>query len=198
MILGGHAIISAYGFWLPNDPRGSWSDFVRSWELFRYGAATKVNTRESVAHAEHNAALRAAAKSALRYPPVVMSGRQALCVGQGFGRIVKTTGRVVHACAILPDHVHLVIRRHRYAMEQVLNLLKGGATRELTGQGPHPLKTHADCNGKPPCPWARRFWLVYIDDHEHLGRAIRYVEDNPLKEGKHRQRWSLVSPYEGR
>jgi hypothetical protein len=28
MILGYHVIFGAYGFWLPNDPRGSWSDFV--------------------------------------------------------------------------------------------------------------------------------------------------------------------------
>src|SRR4051812_39201122 len=32
MIVGYHVIFSAYGFWLPNDPRGSWSDFVGSWE----------------------------------------------------------------------------------------------------------------------------------------------------------------------
>ena len=24
-----HVIITNYGFWLPNDPRGSWSDLVR-------------------------------------------------------------------------------------------------------------------------------------------------------------------------
>jgi hypothetical protein len=30
MILAFHAIFGAYGFWLPNDPRGSWSDFVGS------------------------------------------------------------------------------------------------------------------------------------------------------------------------
>lgn len=30
-----HAIFSAYGFWLPNDPRGSWSDFVRAWHFFK-------------------------------------------------------------------------------------------------------------------------------------------------------------------
>lgn len=23
-----HLIMTAYGFWLPNDPRGSWSEFV--------------------------------------------------------------------------------------------------------------------------------------------------------------------------
>ncbi len=37
MIVGYHIIFGMYGFWLPNDPRGSWSDFVGSWELYRFG-----------------------------------------------------------------------------------------------------------------------------------------------------------------
>jgi hypothetical protein len=28
MIRASHVIFGAYGFWLPNDPRGSWSTFV--------------------------------------------------------------------------------------------------------------------------------------------------------------------------
>ena len=44
MILGSHVIFSAYGFWLPNDPRGSWSDFVGSWELFRFGLASLIES----------------------------------------------------------------------------------------------------------------------------------------------------------
>src|SRR5256885_9336243 len=38
----------------PNDPRGSWSDFVRSWELFRYGPATKTTERRSLARSEEH------------------------------------------------------------------------------------------------------------------------------------------------
>jgi hypothetical protein len=49
-----HAIITAYGFWLPNDPRGSWSDYVRQWELLVWGEATKVTTRRSVAGRPHD------------------------------------------------------------------------------------------------------------------------------------------------
>lgn len=30
MVLAYHVIFGAYGFWLPNDPRGSWSKFVAS------------------------------------------------------------------------------------------------------------------------------------------------------------------------
>ncbi len=41
MIVGYHVIFAMYGFWLPNDPRGSWSDFVGSREVHRYGTATK-------------------------------------------------------------------------------------------------------------------------------------------------------------
>jgi hypothetical protein len=33
MILGSHVIFGAYGFWLPNDPRGSWSEFVGAWDF---------------------------------------------------------------------------------------------------------------------------------------------------------------------
>ena len=48
LTLAYHVIVSLCGFWLPNDPRGSWSDFVGAWELFRYGGrATTVSTRPS-------------------------------------------------------------------------------------------------------------------------------------------------------
>lgn len=54
MILASHVIFGTYGFWLPNDPRGSWSDFVGSWELARFGRATKVTTRRSLAREPHD------------------------------------------------------------------------------------------------------------------------------------------------
>jgi hypothetical protein len=55
MILAFHSIFSFRGFWLPNDLRGSGSDYVANWELFRgYGPATKVTTRRSVAHQPHD------------------------------------------------------------------------------------------------------------------------------------------------
>jgi hypothetical protein len=77
MIIAHHVIFAAYGFWLPNDPRGSWSDFVGSWEPFRYGPATKTDATRSVAHRPHDTQKRLAAKKALKYPPVVFSGVQA-------------------------------------------------------------------------------------------------------------------------
>src|SRR5437762_2582553 len=121
MVLASHVVITAYGFWLPNDPRGSWSDFVRNWELLQFGPATKVSTRRSLARAPHDAALRAAAKQALRYPVVRFSGEQAALIGTAFARRAGLSGYVILACSILSRHIHLVIARHHFHVEQVVN-----------------------------------------------------------------------------
>src|SRR6266850_6659376 len=111
MIVGYHIIFGTYGFWLPNDPRGSWSEFVGAWDLFRYGPATKTTERRSVAHREHDQQRRLAAKQALVRPAVQFSGLQARAVGQGFADYFAKSKVPVWACAILPDHVHLVVGR---------------------------------------------------------------------------------------
>lgn len=41
MVHGYHIVLPHYGFWLPNDPRGSWSEFVASWEIARFGDTTR-------------------------------------------------------------------------------------------------------------------------------------------------------------
>jgi len=195
MVLASHVIFTAYGFWLPNDPRGSYSDFVRSWELRKFGPATKVDTRRSVAGRPHNADLRRKAKEALKFPAVSFTGIQARAIGQGFGRFVERSAVTIWACSILPDHVHAVIARHSYKVEQIVNLLKGDATRELKEQDLHPLAAWSDAAGRVPGCWARKEWKVFLDHDAAILRAIRYVENNPLKEGKSAQKWTFVTPY---
>ncbi|SFH67602.1 hypothetical protein SAMN05421753_10212 [Planctomicrobium piriforme] len=107
MVHAYHVIISAYGFWLPNDPRGSWSDFVRSWELFRFGPATKTESTRSVASRPHDIELRQRAKAALQHPPVRFSGHQALSVARGFGHMCEKSKVVIWACAIMPEHLQI-------------------------------------------------------------------------------------------
>src|SRR5437660_12133047 len=99
MILGYHIIFSTYGFWLPNVPRGSWSDFVGAWELFRFGRATKIDSPHSVADQPHDQKLRQDTKSALRYPPVQFNGLQARAVGSGFAELISKSKLSVWACA---------------------------------------------------------------------------------------------------
>jgi len=182
-----------YGFWLPNDPRGSWSDFVGSWELFRYGPANKTTARRSVAYRPHDRVSRVAAKKALKYPAVVLNGLQARAVGQGFADYFQTSACPVWACAILPDHVHLVVGRPGMDVEQLLIQLKGAATESLKASKLHPFGKIKDHRGRTSKCFARGQWKVFLDPPD-VPRAVRYVTENPLKEGKPRQHWTFVSP----
>jgi REP element-mobilizing transposase RayT len=191
-----HVIWGAYGFWLPNDPRGSWSDFVASWELARFGQATKSLARHEVPLAQRHA-WRAKAVTALDYPPVKFSGKQASAIGTGFSTAARKSGYTIWACSILPEHVHLVIARHTYKVEQICNLLKGAATKQLKSESQHPRAGLEDENGKLPPIWAENEWKVYLDSEETIENAIRYVEENPIKEDKPRQKWSCVTRFAG-
>jgi REP element-mobilizing transposase RayT len=188
MLLGFHAIFSMYGFWLPNDPRGSGSDYIAVWELFRYGPATKTNSSRSVAAVPHDHALRLAAKEELTYPPVQITGRQALFVAQGFRTACEEGEYSVHACAILPDHVHMVIGPHRRGIRVIVGHLKSKATRNLK------LENAWHDDNRPI--WGEHGWNVALRSRHAVERAIRYVERNPLKEGKKQQTWSFVTPFD--
>jgi REP element-mobilizing transposase RayT len=192
VIIASHVVITAYGFWLPNDPRGSWSDFVRNWELYRHGPAVKTKTIRKVDRSGDDG--RRAMKQALRYRPVRFTGTQALWVGRAFARQVTHSGFRIYACAILPSHAHLVIARHRYPVEQVANLLKGAATRMLSEHGLHPMQNAAP-RSVLPSPWASGLWKVFLDCRADVVRSIAYVNDNPVREGKKPQRWSFVTPF---
>ena len=197
MVYGHHIIFGMYGFWLPNDPRGSWSDFVGAWELLQFGKATTTTARKSVAAIAHDRAARQAAKSSLKYPPVCLTGIQARAVGHGFSGAAGKSRFQIWACAIMADHVHLVVARHRLKAEQIANLLKGDATRELKRVGIHPLERYTSGEGRLPKAFAQGEWKVFLNSAEQIARAIRYVEDNPTKEGLPRQKWSFVQPFEG-
>ncbi|MBI1370781.1 MAG: hypothetical protein GC162_19265 [Planctomycetes bacterium] len=188
MILASHAIFAAYGFWLPNDPRGSWSDFVRNWDLLRHGHATKTHVRRSVAHTQHDRTQRLNAKRDLRFAPVIFNGIQARAIGRGFASAIEKSGYVIHACSIMPDHVHLVVARHAQKIETIVGQLKGAATKQMKSENLHPPAA---------TPWVRRCWKVFLDTEDDIRRAIEYVERNPIKDGLRPQHWAFTTPFSG-
>jgi hypothetical protein len=83
MILAFHSIFSMYGFWMPNDPRDSGSNYVAQWDRFRYGPAMLTHSRQSVAATPHDHSKRLAATHSRRVPPVEVTGLQALAIVEG-------------------------------------------------------------------------------------------------------------------
>jgi hypothetical protein len=189
MVIASHIIISAYGFWLPNDPRGSWSDFVGSWEL---GPATKVNDARNYAKDAHDVNLRRAAKQALKYPAVRFDDAHRESIAEGFSRACEDGQYVCFACCIGYDHAHLVVQRHQRDPERIAGHLKSHATRELTRREIHPLRGLIGKRGGLPTPWSEGCWKVFINTDDQLSFAIRYVQRHPNKEGLSDQKWSFV------
>jgi REP element-mobilizing transposase RayT len=192
MVIAAHLVFTCYGFWLPNDPRGSWSDFVRSWDLLQFGPATKTDQRRSLARDPHDRERRQAAKQALLYDPIQLTGIQALHVARGIAQAVAESGYQVYACAILPDHVHAVVARHRNRFERVIGHFKARATQELLGAGLHPFANERDACGRVPSIWVHRAWKVFLEDDEGIARAIDYARRNLTRAGLPAQSWSFV------
>jgi len=93
---------------------------------------------------------------------------------------------VIHALAILPEHVHLVLAHMERDIRVAVGHLKSNATRVLHEKGWFVGRT----------PWSAKGWNVYLDTDEDVFRAVRYVEGNPGKEGLPGQRWSFVEAYD--
>jgi len=165
----------------------SWSDFVGAWEIFlAAGRATKTDARHSVAAKPHDREHRLAAKEALDRPAVKFAGVQARAVGRGFANYIQKSGLPVWACSIMPEHVHLVTGPFRLSVEQTVIQLKGAATEQLLEEKLHPFNGEAKC-------WTRGEWKVFLFNDEDIIRAIRYVEQNPIKDGKPAQTWPFVT-----
>src|SRR4051812_36441652 len=109
MVRAYHSTYTTYGFWLSNDSRGSWSDFVRSFDLYLAGEATKTDETRSLARRPLDRDQRNRARASLKYPVVRFSRQQIECVARGFARAIEESGYALLACAILWDHVHAVV-----------------------------------------------------------------------------------------
>ena len=188
-----HAIFTAYGFWLPNDPRGSWSDFVQAYELYRFGGpATTVNDKRSYAHDPHNVTFRRQAKEHLKYSPARFDEACRQSIARGFSRACAEFGFKIHAASIGFDHVHIVSSRDAHRdIENIVAVLKARATAQMKLDGTHPMRAYDPI----PTPWAKGCWSVFIENEVQLKNAIDYVTRHPQKEGLPPQNWDFITPY---
>lgn len=94
----------------------------------------------------------------------------------------------VWACAVLSNHVHLVIRRHR---DDALTMWK-----KIVDVTRLRLREFADIDSEHPV-WASRPYKVYLHTPGDIRTRVRYVEKNPEKEGLAVQRYDFVQAYNG-
>lgn len=175
-VIAYHIIFGAYGFWLPNDPRGSQSKYVFAPRLTLFGPPRplKADTALSPADAEQLRAMQ----SQLDRPVVRFNAAQTAVIADGFGDIIGKLGLVFYAAALMPDHVHIVAARQEMYAEDIAGHLKRAGSRSLRKAGLHPFEPkartglesvnpgpQAGCSGK-----ARRVGAA-VNPGVHAGRS---------------------------
>ena len=181
MIIAYHAIFTTYGTWLPNDPRGSYSKEIYNDQLQALGRI-KYGRQKPIPHKDKLVRFWTAAAPRLRRSPFFIDDNTRPIIAHGFGTVVERLGIKIPACAIMNDHVHVLVRRSKHRIEYIVNQLKGAATRALQ------LKR------TPWTPWTRGCWKVFITDAEALLAAVNYIQANPAHAGLPAQSWDFVTP----
>ena len=187
MVAGFHLIWTAYGWWLPNDPRGSSSHEIRVEKISELGdlhhgrKPIQPPGREIKDFYER-------AGEILRHPLLQLEDADVHLLAQSFAQVIEERRYTCYACAIMPDHVHALIRKHRDHAETMISSLQTSSRKTLIQNGrraaTHPV-------------WGGPGWKVFLYTQEDFVRAIDYIQQNPIKANRPAQIWGFVKPYDG-
>lgn len=187
IVIAHHLIWTVYGWWLPNDPRGSMSrsisaDAIASLGELHFGRKKVQPTSRNVRAFYERAA------EVLRFPLLEIRDRAVQVVASAFGKIIAQHTYTCYACAIMPDHVHVLIRKHKHSAEEMIENLQHESRAELNESGLFPLDH--------PIWTAGGGWKVFLDHPDEVERTIPYIEKNPIKMRLPPQRWPFVTVYD--
>lgn len=187
IVIGFHLTWTAYGFWLPNDPRGSMSktiaaDVIAELGELHYGRK-RVQPAGGVIRDFHNQA-----EEVLKFPILRFAASDVGIIAYSIGEVVRQEIYTCYACAIMPDHVHVLIRKHKKPAEDMIEDFQSASRLRLRNAGgrthDHPV-------------WGGPGWRVFLDHPADIRRTIRYIERNPVKWKLPQQQWEFVRPYDG-
>lgn len=186
MILGFHLTWTTYGHWFPNDPRGSWSNEVWNPLLSHVrilDVEHQVTEPRSVPVRQMRQFVEDAAK-VLKSRPVLLSNDEIALVAECFHEILSTTNTLCYGCAILPNHVHLLVGRPECTYERLVNRLKGRSAQRIR-ECRH-LAVVQKQNERVPV-WTSGYWVRYVDTETQFGITAEYIKKNAPD-----QAWSFV------
>jgi REP element-mobilizing transposase RayT len=184
LLIAHHLIWTAYGAWLPNDPRGSGSTQIRNPVLQDLGephlGRKPIQPASSDIRAFYDAAV-----DRLAQPPRLFNEEERSLLASVFATVIATFKYTCYAAAIMPDHVHLLIRKHKHRAEEMILNLRSASHQVLEPEDRR--RTWSSGHG----------WKVFLDHPDQVRRTIRYINDNPGKSRLPEQHWNFVTPYDG-
>ncbi|MBA4064312.1 MAG: hypothetical protein C0501_11485 [Isosphaera sp.] len=188
LVIAHHLIWTAYGWWLPNDPRGSGSHELRNDVLAELGDIHFGRKKVQPTGREVRRFYERAAEL-LRHPLLTFDETERAVIADAFAEVVAREQYTCYACAVMPDHVHILIRKHKHVAEEMIETLVQ-VSRDRLIRGRHRDADH-------PIWTAGHGWKVFLDHPDEVRRTVGYIERNPVKIGFPRQSWPFVQPYDG-
>jgi REP element-mobilizing transposase RayT len=187
IVIAHHIIWTCYGTWLPNDPRGSTSKVIRSDTIAELGNLHFGRKRVQPLGRDIRA-FYDVARQVLHHPVLPLDEAGRAIAAQSFAKVVEDQKLTCWACAIMPDHVHILIRKHRLKFEEMMECLKNESVAALRTAGlfaaDHPVWT------------AHGGWSVFLDHPDDVRRTIGYIERNPDSYHLPRQTHPFVIAYD--
>ncbi len=187
MVIAHHLIWTAYGWWLPNDPRGSTSNLIRN-DILRELGELHFGRKQIQPAASELREFFEKSRTVLKHPLLEFDFDARRMIGAAFSETIRQNGYTCFACAIMPDHVHLVIRRHRDRAELMIANFQRDSHLKLRDLGMRDLEHPV---------WGGHGWKVFLDTPDEIRRTNAYVRGNPIKIGHPAQEWEFVTPYDG-
>ena len=186
MVLAHHLIRVAYGWWLPNDIRGSTSHRIASDVIAELGELHYGRKKVQPASRDIRSFYERAG-DLLKFPLLTFAAAELDAIARAFADVIRAHRYTCYACAILPDHVHLLVRKHRHLAEQMIAEFQSASRRAVVGAG---------LRGPDHPVWGGPGWKVFLDGTDDVWRTIPYVEQNPVKARLPRQHFPFVTPYD--
>jgi len=187
LVIAYHLIWTAYGWWLPNDPRGSGSKTIRNELIADLGhlhfGRKRIQPAGSIVREFYSKAA-----DALKHPLLLFDDKATAVAAEAFQEVIDHERYTCYACAIMPDHVHILIRKHKHSGEEMMELLKKESRDRLIV-----AKLRAPTH---PVWSAGGGWKVFLDHPDEIRRTIRYIEKNPDPIELPRQPWPFIKPYD--
>ena len=187
LVIAYHLVWTGYGWWLPNDPRGSSSPLIRQDVLAELGQLHPGRKSVQPTNCEIREFHRRAGER-LYFKQMQFSPHEWELIAAALAEVIREERYTCYACAVMPDHVHFLVRKHKHSAEEMIENFQSASRMRLRREGrwgvSHPV-------------WGGLGWKVFLDHPRAIRRTIEYVEQNPVKWGLPQQSWGFVAEYDG-
>jgi len=186
MVIAHHIILTRYGHWLPNDPRGSMSAHAYIPQIAElgeshFGRREKQPSRRELCEFHREASCR------LAHPVLWWNDAERQAIALALGTVVREEQLTCYACAVLANHAHLLIRKHRLKAEEMSTKFKDSGRRALVAAQlappDHPVFSADPCH-------------IYKSDPKAVRTCIRYINENPQKHNLPQAAYPFLKEYD--